>query len=350
MERPAWRRVASDASLFGDSIAECLQDVDHPEPEPERVAVSPMNLKRSATSGADALGAILGNGARPSSEAEPVQEAAIEIPTVGASAPVPASTQGAAMHAASAAEHSASPLTPSPLPPEQVPATLDGLVEDVIHNLHQDSSEVDSVNQKNDTPSQGQPQETVADRLDAFFQAPEASQASRPAQPAPRQPAPPAHEPPVQQVPPTEATEGLDVEHDVDVIEELSDASRGPGSDAPVDLDAMFSEIGAVPVQEQTEPSGAVEPVAPPEPESELQDLGLITDPLKTRDEARAISRSVSSISAVSGSPFSGGSPASGPVGAGPTPSRILEVPVTLDQSVLEAGGSIRIVLNVSVK
>jgi signal recognition particle receptor subunit beta len=366
---PGVNPTGDEASLFGESIAECLQDVDHPEPEPERVAVAPVSRQRSAPTGADALGAILGNGAAPSSEAEAVQEAAIEVPTVGASAPVPAATQSAAMRAAGSGPDPVSPGPPSSLPPEQVPATLDGPVEDVIHNLHEDSSEVDSVNEKHEAPGSGQNQETVADRLDAFFQSPESPQPSRPAPPvppqqpapqasapqqpatpppAPQQPAPPAQEPPQAE----EATDGFDVEHDVDVIEELSDASRGPGASEPVDLDAMFSEIGAVPVREQTGASGAQTPPAPAkEPEaSELEDLGLITDPLKTKDEARAISRSVSSISAVSGGPFSGGALGSGPVSAGPTASRILEVPVTLDQSVLEQGGSIRIVLNVTVK
>jgi signal recognition particle receptor subunit beta len=361
---PGMTPPGADSSLFGDSIAECLQDVDHPEPEPERVAVSPVSVRRPATSGADALGAILGNGSvAPSSEAEPVQEAAIEVPTVGASAPVPAETQGAAMRAAGSTADPVQPAPSSSLPPEQMPATLDGAVEDVLHNLQKDSSEVDSVNQKNHPPAPGQqPQETVADRLDAFFQGPDAPRTSGPAepvepvanspqssQPTAGTPEPAAPETP--RSPQTEATEGLDVEHDVDVIEELSDHSRGPGGNEPVDLDAMFSELGAVPVREESDPSGAQKPpLAAPEPENELDDLGLITDPLKTQDEARAISRSVSAVSAVSGGPFSGSPQASGPVSAGPTASRILEVPVTLDQSVLEQGGSIRIVLNVSVK
>jgi hypothetical protein len=105
-----------------------------------------------------------------------------------------------------------------------------------------------------------------------------------------------------------------------------------------VDLDQMFSELGAVPAKE-----------SPAEPDDEMEDLGLITDPLKTKDEAREISRSVSRVSGVSGSPFSGGSLSSGPMAA-PGVSRILEVPVTLDGSVFENGGSIRIVLNVTVK
>jgi hypothetical protein len=79
-----------------------------------------------------------------------------------------------------------------------------------------------------------------------------------------------------------------------------------------------------------------------------LEDLGLITDPRKTQEEARAISQSVTSISQVPVAPFPS-SPVSSPSG-GPGATRILEVPVTLDQSVLEQGGSIRIVLNVSVK
>jgi signal recognition particle receptor subunit beta len=345
---PGVKQPGEDASLFGDSIAECLQDVDYPEPEPERVAVSPVSVNRPAASGADALGAILGNGgAPPSSEAEPVQEAAIEVPTVGASAPVPASIQGAAMNAVGATVEPVKPVPPSSLPPEQVPATLDGAVEDVLHNLQQDSSEVDSVNQKNQSPVPGQqPQETVADRLDAFFQGPDVPSPARPAEPAAESPQAPVPQAPQPQA---EATEGLDVEHDVDVIEELSDASRGPGSSQPVDLDAMFTELGAVPVREQSDPSGPQKSPSAPDPDSELEELGLITDPLKTRDEARAISRSVSAVSAVSGGPFSG-APLSGPVTGGPSATRVLEVPVTLDQSVLEQGGSIRIVLNVSVK
>jgi hypothetical protein len=122
----------------------------------------------------------------------------------------------------------------------------------------------------------------------------------------------------------------------VDVIEEMTEGASGG-----VDLDAMFSEIGAVPV-------GAPAPELP-DTSAEANDLGLITDPLKTREEAAAISKSVSMVSASSGSPFSGGGMVTGPTGV-PGASRILEVPVTLDQSVLEQGGSIRIVLNITVK
>lgn len=316
-----------DSSLFGESIAECLQDIDHPEPVPQPVAIARQSLKRPVQSGPDALGAILGT--TPSAEAEPVAAAAIDVPAIEG----PASTSGVAARAANASLNSRGtpPMTPNSMPPEQAPSTLDGLVEDVLHNLHHDSSEVGSVNHKNTPTDAGRQQESVADRLDSFFQGPETDSRSRPAAPAsaPRAPVQPEPDP----------SDGLDVEHDVDVIEEMSDSGK---MSQGVDLDAMFSEIGAVPVAE----SGARTP-APPE--DEMEDLGLITDPLKTRDEARAISQSVQAVSGVSGSPFSAGSPVTGPSGS-PSVSRVLEVPVTLDQTVFEQGGSIRIVLNVTVK
>lgn len=325
----------AEESLFGDSIAECLQDIDYPEPEPERVAVAPMTARRSAPSGADALGAILGTpSSAPSSEAETLQEAAIDSNSKN-----PRVHAGAAMKASASGQSDAPrPMTPGSLPPEQVPATLDGLVEDVLHNLKQNSPEVDSVSPNHPTPADGQSRETVADRLDSFFQSPEAADRSRSAGSAPQHPA--------SAPTPTEsgATEGFDVEHDHDVIEEIAGASRGPNSrESGVDLDAMFSELGAVPVAEQGS--------APASEPDELEDLGLITDPRKTKDEARAISQSVQTISNAS---LSGGSLGTGPLGTGPigspSASRVLEVPVTLDQSVLEQGGSVRIVLNVTVK
>jgi signal recognition particle receptor subunit beta len=345
--------TGDDAPPFGDSIAECLQDVDHPEPEPTRVAVSRDSLRRRNTDrDQDALGAILGKVTPPSREAEPVQQAAVEVPTVGgASAPVPAATRGAAMSAANSGQPRVAPMSPSSLPPEQVPSTLDGPVEDVISNLHQDSSEVDSVNQNHDKPAHGQSGDSVADRLDAYFQGgPEASRSPE-QPPQPHQPQPPAHQQPRQPAPQASGQGGddrFDVEHDRDVMEELGH-SRGPGKSEPVDLDAMFSEIGAVPVRTQSGPYSP-DSAQKPEKDEEMEDLGLITDPRKTKEEAQAISRSISTISAVSGGAFSGGAGVSGPVSGGKPASRILEVPVTLDQSVLESGGSIRIVLNVSVK
>ena len=350
-QAPALNAGSDEASLFGDSIAECLQDIDYPEPVPEPVAVAPVTANRATPSGADALGAILGMATPPSSEAEPVQEAAIEVPIMETSAavraansaqdPVPAQVAGPDASGASRSpgvpqedgvlSGAAPPMTPNLIPPEQAPATLDGLVEDVLHNLKQNSLEVGSVDPKLPTPDSGQSHETVADRLDSFFQSPDAADESH----ASRSNQGPASGGPPSAGPQTRATEGLRVEHDVDVIEEMAESA----SDA-VDLDAMFSEIGAVPVGAEGEES--------PDASAEEEDLGLITDPLKTKAEAAAISKSVSPVSAVSGSPFSGGL-ATGPAGV-PGLSRILEVPVTLDQSILEQGGSIRIVLNITVK
>jgi signal recognition particle receptor subunit beta len=334
-QAPALNAGSDEASLFGDSIAECLQDIDYPEPVPEPVAVTPVTANRATPSGADALGAILGMATPPSSEAEPVQEAAIEASIMESSAaaraanssqdPVPAQLAGPGVSGAT-------PMTPNSMPPEQAPATLDGLVEDVLHNLKQNSLEVGSVDPKHPVPDSGQRRDTVADRLDSFFQSPEAADESH-ATRANQEPAtnrPPSHGPQ------SRATEGLDVEHDVDVIEEMTD-----GANDAVDLDAMFSEIGAVPVADQVPDPG--------DASAKEDDLGLITDPLKTKSEAAAISKSVSAVSAVSGSPFSGSGLVTGPTGV-PGVARILEVPVTLDQSVLENGGSIRIVLNITVK
>jgi signal recognition particle receptor subunit beta len=337
-QAPALPSGAEDESLFGDSIAERLQDVDYPEPEPERVAVAPVNSRRNSASGADALGAILGGTPTTPSRAEPIEEAAIEIPALGSSAPIPAVEAREVPGASSPPAQPASPPPAEPLPADPNPASLDGLVEDVLLNSNQNSPEVDSVSHKQSTPDQGRKQETVADRLDSYFQTPE-NPGPRPAAPTPA-PAPPQPPADFEASAGSGATEGLSVEHDVDVIEELADDSS-----KAVDLEAMFSEIGAVPVKETGEAPASAEPSAP---QDELEDLGLITDPRKTQEEARAISQSVTSISQVPVAPFPS-SPVSSPSG-GPGATRILEVPVTLDQSVLEQGGSIRIVLNVSVK
>ena len=107
-QAPALNAGTDEASLFGDSIAECLQDIDYPEPIPEPVAVAPVNANRATPSGADAFGAILGTATPPSSEAEPVEQAAIEVPNMGTSAAVRAANSAQDPVAAQASRPDAS--------------------------------------------------------------------------------------------------------------------------------------------------------------------------------------------------------------------------------------------------
>lgn len=344
-----------EPSLFGDSIAQCLQDVDVPQPEPERVAIGGDQMRVARAEG-DPLGAILGR-------------------TDAVSAFARGSASGPALPRVDAPTTEIRPVRAMPSETESLDQEADrlgGLVDEVLSTLR-DADDVASIDRASSrpVPSSGTRSSALGERLDHFFEGAETKQpipvmhAEEPAPPASSPwersdmgfesqksghgapPERPVAHPTVEEilgesvpasrpVPVAPEPERLSVEHDVDVFEELGRTQTGSSRPAPV-----------------ASPSSSADPASDDgefdldlvlhEDEGRAQDLELITDPRKLPRE-----------NPITGSGFSPAFTAStsGSFGRAPIdPSnRVLEVPLHIDGALLRQGGPLRIVLKLTVE
>lgn len=122
-----------EESLFGAPIAERLQQIDHPEPEPERLALDEagdLDPPSKPSRAGGILDAILGRKPQPEPEPEPAPEAAPEpVAEAPAPEPPPAAREPepeapvAPSEPAPSREHQApAAATPPPAPPAAPPA------------------------------------------------------------------------------------------------------------------------------------------------------------------------------------------------------------------------------------
>lgn len=349
-----------EPSLFGESIAQCLQDVDVPQPEPERVAIGAADGRmRVRSDHDDPLGAILGRGAAESSARGASVRAGVDPPT-------------REIRPLSSEQHrsaSAVPVTASPGHSAQdVPASsrdlesahrIGGLVDEVLSSLR-DHDDVASIDRASSRPVSASTPKTSAlgERLDHFFEGVETSKPVtmvRPDDPSAPQDSPwarsdmgfdafprsdqekrsaPAQQPTVEEILGPEAasasrkpSDDLSVEHDVDVFEELHRTASGSvqpvpapvANDGELDLDLVLQED-----------------------KSSAQELELITDPRKLPREVSGSGSPVPRLDIGLGGPSRGD-------GSFDPRARVVEVPLTVDAKVLEEGIPIRVVLNITV-
>lgn len=360
-----------EPSLFGDSIAQCLQDVDVPQPEPERVAIGSEQVRVNRGHD-DPLGAILGrsdavrafargtgSGAAlptldtPTTEIRPV--AAVDTidraVTTGESGPVSSVLRGRGNGHAESGDLAEA-------------ERLGGLVDEVLSSLvdHDDVASIDRASSRPVHPS-GSAGSALGERLDHFFDGIEptkpvtvirADDASVPVTspwersdmgfesrpvgnpaPSPRPATHPTVEEILGQADPAEPVapapldpSGMPIEHDVDVFESLG--LSGSSSATPVASPGAEADELDLDVVLQEDQSGA-------------QDLVLITDPRKLPRESPGNS---------TGAPQAFPARESGSFGAAPIGaiSRVLEVPVRLDGALVRQGGPLRIVLNITIE
>ncbi len=301
------------APLFGESIAQCLQDVDIPQPEPERVAVASGDFSGSRRPAKEALGAIL--GAAPDSAPEPASAPAAAAASASI-APIP--TDVPPDEPSDKGPDTVDPFQGmnTPRPADDDSSVLGGLVDEVLDALdHVDVDDVPTVDRASSRPVL-RADDVLAQRLGQEMVTKE-----------------PSH--PIDESDPSTRDEAFSVEHDVSVFDHLEDVDktrrsgvippvteRSAGTQAVADTDATVEfDLDAVLGEK-----------------SETDELDLITDPLRLPSE----SRPSSTTSQASG--------ASRPFGGPPSNARVLEIPVSVDASELEEGRQIRIVLNLQIK
>ena len=345
-----------DVSLFGESIAQCLQDIDVPQPIPEAVAVGPQSAPVHRASSADPLGAILGRDPRPAASApvpprseqltQPVapvrstpETEESPMPETHAAPPSgPPSISTGPDRAPHGFDHDAEPVfarapqqestadangslsrpVPSlsrPIEPvDDMSDRLGGLVDEVLSSLDErdDLATIDRASSRSVAPSDGDASASfdvgpLAERLDRFFEGIEPSGPVRIVDADPSGPVTPP--PPASDASPE--NEGVfSIEHDKDVFDELQTMQSGPrsvevgGAGAPAEADTSQESAG--------------------------QDLELITDPRK--------------LPTAGSGPVQAVSPTTGPKAG------VLEIPVTIDASVLEDDVPLRIVLNLKIE
>ena len=359
-----------EPSLFGESIAQCLQDVDIPQPEPERVAIG-VDSARVSRDHADPLGAILGRGdavgafARgtgagpallpidtPTTEIRPVAGERLDHPeSVAASGPVSGVLRSVRTNASDT----------EGLDEAQ---RLGGLVDEVLSTF-QDHDDVASIDRASSRPVgvTGAQGSALGARLDHFFDGIETTKpnpvirSGDPSVPSPSPwersdmgfdsqasgPAPRAQRPgvqptveeilgqvetPMQVEPGHQEPSGMSVEHDVDVFEELGRTASGSVNTAPsaspedaeLDLDLVLQED-----------------------RGRGQDLQLITDPRKLPRETGGTASGAQSGRTASGAGTFGLAPMT-------SNSRVLEVPLRIDGALVRQGGPLRIVLNITIE
>ena len=337
-----------NVSLFGDSIALCLQDVDKPQPEPETVAIGADtgSVRNSAPS--DPLGAILGRDPGHTAPSQPTPKT--DQPSLGdgdegdpapsfrdmapdpAPETAPAVEPGSASTADSTLEGSgADAPSPDSAPSESLdPDQLGGLVDQVLSSLDErddvatiDATSSRSVESAPDDESgspaapEDHPAETagpavedrrpLAERLDRFFEGIGTSGAVPPAAPDGA----------------SDDGEGLSVEHDVDVFAELTTGEDDAATTEPASKPVATDEGQVSAPEPEDEPTAAA---STSETDDEFQ---LITDPRRL--------------------PTSGSAPVSGSVSTLGR-SGVLEIPVTIDAEMLDDDTPLRIVLNVQVR
>jgi hypothetical protein len=344
-----------NVSLFGDSIALCLQDVDKPQPEPEAVAIGADTNTVRASAPSDPLGAILGRDPGSASPSAPIptpaepseREGSVDDPSQPfrdvIADPVPDPEPDAHAGPDPVADPSfESPGPDDPAAPSARAEPLDddqlgGLVDQVLSSLDErdDLATIDATSSRSvvsgpdqqagsaiesgETPAaaSGAPAEAsgppaedrrpLAERLDRFFEGIGNSGAV----------------PPVTADEPSDDGEGLSVEHDVDVFAELNTAEEDPVCAA----EETSSEVAEEPPASDPGPQDDPDEAAPTgETDDEFQ---LITDPRRL--------------------PTSGSTPVSGSV-ATLGRSGVLEIPVTIDAEMLDDDTPLRIVLNVQVR
>ena len=337
-----------EVSLFGDSIAQCLQDVDVPQPKPEAVAIGAGDAPiRGASSGGDPLGAILGRqpNAGGSDDPGPAAQEGRTVPvnpvppnptpppddrtSVGPTAsashgPVDRPSKGlsgstdpvADLEALAenladpsgddSAPHTLSRPVPALSKPSQpVPAPeadqLGGLVDEVLSSLDErdDIAAIDRSASRPIAPSDPQSaprpegsrdERPLADRLDSFFEGIEPSGAVTPIVSDPDEASPAPEDP-----------SDFAVEHDSDVFQGLGSGEEPATSDDASDHDASDEQEG----------------------------LQLITDPrrLPTQGSSGSVSSSAVSLGR----------------------SGVLEIPVKLDRELLDGETPLRIVLKIEI-
>lgn len=264
-----------ETSLFGAPIAERLQQIDHPEPEPERLALDDeeeLDPPSKASRAGGILDAILGRKPQPEPEPEPRREEPATAPAPAARAPEPAPGRPVAPSEPAAPAAAKPPSAPTPPPrPETAPSQPTGSVEgdSLVNDL------MDEVLQRLDSsePSIGMdlPDEPAATGRDIWAE----SDAAEPERPL--------------------------IEHDVDPFQQMQRLQEAHSADT----EAQGHSGGR---------SGA--------------SGDFITDPRKSA------SIQVESPGASSR----------------PTGAKIVEIPVTLDATVLDEDRPIRIVLNIKVQ
>jgi len=357
-----------EVSLFGDSIAQCLQDVDVPQPKPEVVAVGAEDVPvRGATGASDPLGAILGRqqGAGDSSDSSsaprqegrtmpvtpvPPQNSAAQNPSTPkgpdvppvASGPIDRPSRGlsgsadpvadlealaenlADPAAESDAPHSLSRPVPAlskpsmPVSPTDEADHLGGLVDEVLSSLDErdDIAAIDKSASRPIAPgpasaAQGSNEDRpLAERLDSFFEGIEPSGAVTPIVPA-------------DEVPSDAPTDAPSEEFAPPTSDSVTTPADDPG-DFSVEHDAdVFQELAA-------SNSSGVAPVPTPGPETDSEALELITDPRRLPNGTSGVSSSVG--------------------GAALERNGVLEIPVSIDAELLENDTPLRIVLKLEVK
>jgi|GEM_PF-218027 len=354
-----------NVSLFGDSIALCLQDVDKPEPEPESVAIGADAGSMRSAAPSDPLGAILGldpgSGAPSSSAATPGDPVPSATAHEDASAPEPARPEPSGPQRTVDESgpgndpESSGSVDPSVLDSEN----LGGLVDEVLSSLDErdDLATIDAASSRSVDPvpddgpdrapepvpdpspepssepvPEPSPEERrpLAERLDRFFEGIGASGAVSPvtdeegATAADDGSSPGAAELPPDREAGSPDREGFAVEHDVDVFAELKTVEGSgafePTTGGPV-APVAEDDPETVPTPDDADADG-------PEEASD-DDLELITDPRRL--------------------PTTGSAPVSGSV-ATLGRSGVLEIPVTIDADMLDDDTPLRIVLNVQVR
>ncbi len=337
-----------NVSLFGDSIALCLQDVDKPQPEPETVAIGADtgSVRNSAPS--DPLGAILGRDPGHTAPSQPTPNT--DQPSLGggdegdpapsfrdmAPDPAPETAPTVESGPASTADSTldvsgADAPSPESAPSESLDADqLGGLVDQVLSSLDErdDVATIDATSSRSveaapdeesgsppaseDRPAEAagpavEDRRPLAERLDRFFEGIGISGAVPPAAPDGA----------------SDDGEGLSVEHDVDVFAELTTGEDDGATTEPASKPAATDEAQVSAPEPEDDPTAAA---ATGEADDEFQ---LITDPRRL--------------------PTSGSAPVSGSVSTLGR-SGVLEIPVTIDAEMLDDDTPLRIVLNVQVR
>lgn len=340
-----------NVSLFGDSIALCLQDVDKPQPEPEAVAIGADTNPVRASAPSDPLGAILGRDPGSASPSVPAPTPTDPPAGEGSVGNASQAFRDVAADSDPAARPGPDPAadstfeSPGPDGPDEEPDRVEpldddqlgGLVDQVLSSLDErdDLATIDATSSRSvvpaseqqsgptvasgDTPGgasgasaeapgpQAEDRRPLAERLDRFFEGIGNSGAV----------------PPVGGDEPSDDGEGLSVEHDVDVFAGLETAEEDPAPAAERTSPVVADEGPASDPGPQDDPD---ETASTGESDDEFQ---LITDPRRL--------------------PTSGSAPVSGSV-ATLGRSGVLEIPVTIDAEMLDDDTPLRIVLNVQVR